>query len=160
MTEENKKLLFREICNRIDYKLKVEITINDKSSPEYGQKTIGEVYGVVCPEDDDNVKYYTIITTYGEYGSQGNHVENVKPYLRPISTMTNDECDELFKILDIDEKHDWLKINDIGIIRLFSNNGKDMYQIQEALDYLKSIHIDYCDLIRKNLALEAENNMY
>lgn len=78
--------------------------------------------------------------------------------------MTEDEVNKLFKILKINENNEkeWLKVNDINIIRLFTEEGKDFYEIAEALDYLNSIHVDYRELIEKGLAIEVtdENNPY
>ena len=85
-----------------------------------------------------------------------------KPYLRSISSMTKKEVDELFHILKINEENpkEWLKVNDIGIIRLFTEEGKDFYEIAEAIDYLNSIHIDYRGLIEEDLAIIAPEGMY
>lgn len=87
--------------------------------------------------------------------------EYIKPYLRSISSMTEEEVDTLFNVLKIDDKRgDWLKVNDIGIIRLFTEAGKDFYEIAAAFDYLNSIHIDYRGCIEKGLALVAPEDMY
>lgn len=67
--------------------------------------------------------------------------------LRPISSMTKEEIDKLFEILDInkdgEDEGEWIKINDIGIIRLFTQNGKDFYELDNAIKYLDSIGINF-----------------
>lgn len=67
--------------------------------------------------------------------------------LRPISSMTKEEIDKLFEILDInkdgEDEGEWIKVNDIGIIRLFTQNGKDFYELDKAIKYLDSIGIDF-----------------
>ena len=138
MTQEEKILLLKDLCSRLPYGVKVEID-----------------------------GYYIHVLT----GIDGNTISTdrginyplrlVKPYLRPISSMTEEEVETLFNVLKIDDKRgDWLKVNDIGIIRLFTEVGKDFYEIAAAFDYLNSIHIDYRGCIEKGLALEAPEGMY
>ena len=87
---------------------------------------------------------------------------NIKPYLRPISSMTEKEVTKLFDILNLDKENEteWLKVNDSNIIRLFTQEGKDFYEIAEAIDYLYSIHVDFRGLLWENLAIEAPEDMY
>lgn len=142
MTQEEKNILLKDLSARLPYHPTVKI-YNDSWE---GCK-IGEF---------DNLLYY-------------HHVEaflcdriKIKPYLRPIASMTEEEVGQLFHILKINEENakEWIKVNDIGIIRLFTEEGKDFYEIAEAMDYLHSIHIDYRRLIEKGLAIEAPEEMY
>lgn len=87
----------------------------------------------------------------------------VKAYLRPISSMTEEEIDKLFDILSIDKSgnsEDWIKINDVLGIKFFFTSGKWIEDVIKAYDYLNSIHIDYRGLIEDNEALEAPKDMY
>ena len=134
MTKEDKEKIFKELCHRLPYITKIYITHNT---------------GLTEPHD--NLLSIRWIKKFcsGEV--------EIKPYLRPISDMTESECQELFRILDIKEDDgDWLKINDINILRLFTENGKDFYEMAEALDYLYSIHVDFCDMIENGLAIEIK----
>lgn len=143
MTNIEKQLLLKELCARLLYDVKVQTSLFESPT---------SIKGITEDEcwvyfDEDNYEWVDI--------------EEVKPYLRPISSLTDEECNTLFKILDINEKDgDWLKINDINVIRLFTENGKDFYEIADAMDYLYSIHIDFRDMIEKGLALEALEGMY
>jgi hypothetical protein len=88
---------------------------------------------------------------------------HTKIYLRPISSMTEDEMDKLFDVLHIDKDgndEDWIKINDVLGIKFFFPTGKWVENVAEAYDYLNSIHVDYRGLIEKGLALEAPEGMY
>ena len=92
-------------------------------------------------------------------------IEEIKPYLRPISSMTDEEMDRLFDILQIDKDgkdEDWIRINDVYGIKFFFPTGKWIEDVAEAYDYLYSIHIDFRGLIREGLAIEvtSENNPY
>ena len=96
-----------------------------------------------------------------DYMPKTYHLEEVKPHLRRISDMTRDEIDTLFDILSINEEEgEWLKINDIGVIRLFTTNGKDIYEIEEAIQYLNKIHVDYMGYIDEGIAKLAPKGMY
>lgn len=73
-----------------------------------------------------------------------------QPYLRPLSSLTQEERD---KFCDIG-----------GVISYRPDDGKQYIVafVPEALDYLNSIHADYRGLIEKGLAIEVtdENNPY
>jgi hypothetical protein len=83
----------------------------------------------------------------------------IMPYLRPMSSMTEEEIRELKKIGGY-ETHGgetfWLNIFDQRIVDcLFSYPT-----IGEMVDFLDSRFIDFRMLIPLGLALEAEDNMY
>ena len=86
--------------------------------------------------------YKVIIKSIGENKIIGlwdlRDIDNLPlPYLRPMSSMTEEENKKLDEI--------WLK-----------------HTIVEGADYLNSIHVDYRGLIKKGLAIEVnkENNPY
>jgi len=151
MTQEDKELLFKELSKRLPYGVIIK-------TPDNNAHLIGLVKRLGFIKGKD---YIDVITDKNTYP-----IEHIKPYFRPISSMTEEEVDKLFQILKINEDSDsgkeWLKVNDVGIIRLFTEVGKDFYEIDEAFDYLYSIHIDYCWICEKNLAIEVteENNPY
>ena len=142
MNKEEKDLLLRDLCARLPYHLR-------------GKSKDGKLYEATVIYDTG-----TILASEVD-GVNTNICCGFKPYLRPISSMTTEEVDALFKVLKIDEERgDWLKVNDIGVIRLFTEAGKDFYEIAAAFDYLNSIHVDYRGLIGKGLALEAPEVIY
>lgn len=67
-------------------------------------------------------------------------VETFKPYLRPLSSMTEEE----------ENKYNSLNAYEKGIFP----------HTEEAFDWLNAHHFDYRGLIEKNLALEAPEGMY
>lgn len=75
----------------------------------------------------------------------------VKPYLRSLSSMTEEEKHELLKfgIVNLDKDNNVLDVCCVG----FENHAK-------VQDYLNSIHVDYRGLIPKGLAIEAPEGMY
>lgn len=89
---------------------------------------------------------------------------NVKPYLFPISSMTDSQCSKLFEILGINkdrESSEYIKINDCLGIKFFSEFGIDIEKLDKAFDYLYSQHIDFSGLIEEGIVLDATGlNIY
>ena len=139
MTQEEKIQVFNELSARLFYGVKVKITINNKDYPDFGKEEVGTVRGLLCfpDEDDSNKFYFTVITTYDTNRSQGQGIEDVKPYLRPMSSMTEEE-----------EK----QFQDVNMYEL-------PYMV-EGIDWLNAHHFDYRGLINDGLALEAPEGMY
>ena len=118
MTQEEKELLLKDLCARLPYGVICNRLGHNKKLLSISP------YKVYCLEFDN-----------GEYMPSEYKVEDIKPYLRPMSSMT--------------EKEDW-KYNYI----------KENHTNWEAYDYINSIHIDYRGLIPRGLALEAPEGMY
>ena len=86
-------------------------------------------------------------------------VEHVKPYLRPMSSMTEEEKKELWVALDKDMSI-LDSIFDAPIINEYKGRVYRGNPVHYELDFLISHHFDYCGLIEKGLALEAPIDMY
>ena len=67
-------------------------------------------------------------------------ITEIKPYLRPMSSMTEEEKYEFNELPTISSSIQSLSINEI--------------------DFLNAHHFDYRGLIEKGLALEASEGMY
>lgn len=150
MDTKEYSLLEKEICARLPYNLKVQYKLPNYQTNEF--------------DTEEGIAFCVnlgmgLVDIHGGGIDYNISIHKVKPILRPISSMTKEECDTLFEILNINEDNgDWLKINDINVIRLFTQNGKDFYEIAQALNYLHSIQIDYNGLIEEGLAVELKNN--
>ena len=68
------------------------------------------------------------------------HIEEIKLYLRPMSSMTEEESTTY--------EYSFLYSNDLRIYA------------EEYIDWLNAHHFDYRGLIEKGLALEAPEGMY
>lgn len=118
MSDKDKKLLLIDLSARLPYRQFV---------------LLGEKETVMlCGIDGDEV--------YLNIDSDSFHVESIKPYLRPMSSMTRDESYELDHV---EERYD---------------NHYD--SIVAQIDWLNSHHFDYRGLIERGLALEAPKGMY
>ena len=148
MKQEDKLLLLKDLSARLPYYPKCEMidelrVINNKPNPSY----------IECLFQ----RHLEIFYFHNNF--------TIKPYLRSISSMTDEEMDMLFDILHIDKDgkdDDWIKINDVYGIKFFFPTGRWIENVAEAYDYLNSIHIDYRGLIPKGLAIAVteENNPY
>lgn len=123
MTQEEKKLLLKDICGRL-------------------------CYGIFVKENreslDDGPTIYTL-----EYHLC---IDACKPYLRPMSSMTEEEKEFIKYRWCYD---DWTDIHD------FLNNYKiDAIDARDFIDWLNKNMFDYRGLIPMGLALEAPEGMY
>ena len=121
-------------------------------------------YGVkvfVSGNDFDNYQYPYLLTAISKFGQDSlckvySHVytpfgspniENIKPYLRPMSSMTDEEINEYNEYLFYGSS--------IGLL----SNTATAY---ELIDWLLEHHFDFMGLIPKKLAIEItdKNNPY
>ena len=115
MTQEDKQLLLKDISARLPYRVKIERTYVD--------------YPTTLHEED------IVSWKIGEI--------EIKPYLRPMSSMTEEEEDEYMVARQKDIAEAYIHATP-----------------QNAIDWLNSHHFDYRGLIEKDLALEAPKDMY
>lgn len=134
MTQEEKELLLQDLCARLPYGVKATTTSN-------GWRDVYIVSG--C---NDN-RIYLDCPVYDE-GDDEWLIESVKPYLRPMSSMTEEEREEYRKlggVMSYNPEHDtWAMC-------AFT---------PEAYDWLNKKMFDYRGLIPMGLALEAPKDMY
>ena len=137
MTQKDKDLLFNDLCARLPYGVKCD---------RLGRAR--RLLGI----DFNNL--YSIILDRGCYMPQYYMVEDIKPYLRPMSSMTEEEKEEFDDFCVIDE-FVWKGNSEIG----YKNQAIIM---SDAIDWLNKNHFDYRGLIEKGLAIKvtSENNPY
>ena len=151
MTQEEKQLLLADICARLPYKtfaqwhhraLNEFRNVKIMKISTYG-KNIDDYYINVLCQPEPGVDYEASIV-------------DIKPYLRPIDSMTEEEFLEYHNIKynKVTYRDNWKRI-DIG---KFQNVG--IIPIEEYLDWLNEHHFDYRGLIKKGLAWEAPEGMY
>lgn len=131
MTQEEKELLLKDICGRLPYGVKIrtiEIWSNDSNKIE----TLKDIF---IPEDN-----------IPRCGEDGVPIEYIKPYLFPISSMTEEQREELMFISEI---------------RITSTPDRIIKVYKNTIEWFLKNHIDYNNLIGKGLALDATGlNIY
>lgn len=132
MTQEQKKLVLKDLCARLPYRVKV-----------YGNYRYDNGEKIV---DDKKVE----VLDLSKLDWFLNGIE-IKPYLRPMLSMTEEEYN----------KYE-LTFDNVVVYSGHNNNNihSEHRPTYETFDYLDSIHVDYRDLIPKGLALEAPEGMY
>lgn len=144
MTREEKELLFKDICSRLPYGVKVQcedyLFTFDKD-----HMGIGMLYQDFNGNPLESPK---IILSGCYYG------EDIKPYLFPLSSMTKEQKEFIKNKFcydwDIDDHPYslWAHCIDIG-------------DIDELIDWFHKNHFDYRSLIEKGLAIDATGkNIY
>lgn len=123
MSEEDKQLLLQDLCARLPYGVKVEAV--PYTDPQ-----------LLCSIDPIRQEYrldFDMTKSIFHRNWVGEEVSNIKPYLRRLSSMTEDERRE-------------------SMLR---------YGYRE-IDYYNEHHFDYRHLIDRGLAIEVteENNPY
>lgn len=158
MTQENKELLLKDLCARLPYGVCVEHTSGFRGTLH--NITIHHMY-----DDNDNV--YDAICYTDFFGDNDDiYIEYFKPYLFPLSSMTEEQSMELFKLFGISLVDsigaDYIKINECTGITFFLNKGFDVEtHLDKLIDWLNKNHFDYRGLIEKLLALDATGlNIY
>lgn len=141
MTQEQKDLLLKDLCARLPYFTKVQI------------KNEIVVLDSVC--DDDGYHFNFI----GD-DREGVNIENIKPYLFPLSSMTDELWDKEFMGYGITEfTRDSFKY---GCDTLEFNNGNPhLSSMFNFINQLIKNHFDIYGLIPMGLANDATGlNIY
>lgn len=131
MTQEDKELLLKDLCARLNTNLVCSIYRTDDQGIGYRNEIL---YGY-CNIDGWNEFYF------GEdCGISIDDVSKIKPYLFPLSSMTEEE-----------------KLMYEGLMIGIDN----ISYMLDVIDWLNSHHFDYRGLIEKGLAIDATNlNVY
>ena len=136
MTQTEKELLLRDLCARLPYSIKASYYGADEEC-----ETWDEVDGVAFD--------------YVEIGQYSLPIERIKPYLFPLSSMTEEQKKYISNKWGINEEFDF---------EIDPNWGEyfvELGDIVDFIDWLNKNHFDYRGLIEKGLAIDATGlNIY
>lgn len=121
MKQEDKEILIRDLCGRLPYGVKASYYGADEEC-----ETCDEVDGVAFD--------------YVEIGQYSLPVERIKPYLFPLSSMTEEQ-----KVIYGDLCY--------SVIQSLAKNMQS--ELNELINWLNAHHFDYRCLIEKGLAIDA-----
>ena len=145
MKHEEKQLLFKDLCARLPYGIIVSIycpTITEESKKLDIPLVSIDLLDNTCTVGDS----YGKTSGLRMFSRKGELL--CKPYLRPMSSMTEEERNEYFDI----------KMQECERVALVEVHRPEAISI--VLDWLNAHHFDYRGLIEKSLALEAKEEMY
>ena len=132
MTQKDKELLLKDLCARMPYGVKFACN-----------KNIYIAKGIDLIITDEGDWEYAVTAK----GIVPIKIDFIKPYLFPISSMTEEQYDQLY----IDSR---VKNDSIDILDALAND-------MDAIDWLNKNLFDYRGLIEKGLAIDATGlNIY
>ena len=145
MTQKDKDLLLKDLCGRLPYGVKINVVYSNENASSFRQR--------VCIEGDNKLNT-DIIGLY-----QCNEID-IKPYLFPLSSMTEEQKMEIKSVCDGTEIFDdgsWM-----SYISILSNfNFEINPAVAAVVDIYNKYHLDYRGLIPKDLAINATGlNIY
>ena len=136
MKQEDKEWLLKDLCARLPYGVMCKW---------YGDGVtgIGKLDSVCKMKTSAGFEYWDC---YFEDDGDDIPIEIVKPFLRSMSSMTQEEIEKYRQLCETDDG---------------DFTGEPLYfNTCESFDYLNSIHVDYRNFIQRGLALEAPKDMY
>ena len=131
MTKENKELLLKDLCARLPYDVIVD----------YAHNAYNVHKGYYIKHDSKCILSCYLLDVFisPRLNEEG---EYIKPYLFPLSSMTNEQKQEYQYITER-----WMY--------------DSSYSISDSIDWLNVHHFDYRGLIEKGLAIDATGlNIY
>ena len=128
MTSKYKELLIKDLCCRLPY----NVICKDTNINVIGTLSqIGLHYNMCSLDKDDGDSEYC-------------HILNCKAYLFPLSSMTEEQTEELIKLINTGQ-----------------NDNNEFMRSICRIEFYHKHHLDYRGLIPKNLAIDATGkNIY
>ena len=128
MTQEDKELIFNELCARLPYHVKCKIWLKDGTTEE-GLLDLQHNYDNVLQD----AFYY-------------NKIKDIKPYLFPLSSMTEEEKEEYCQLQQ--------KV-------IYNSKGVINEDVTKYINWCYKKHLDINNLIPMGLAIDStELNIY
>ena len=166
MTQKEKELLLKELCARLPYSTKYEVDGFKPNVKCRNGKLDDNAWDSISLIIDTESEYHELchikhINPDGIIYHNYVHFSRLKPYLFPISSMTDEQMHDFFcrfvvnEIDYIDFKHYYVEQNRWN--KIFTT----ISDCVEVVDWFNKNHFDYRGLIEKELAMDATGkNIY
>ena len=142
MKQEDKELLIKDLCARLNTILVCSIYRTDDYCVGYRD----EILSGYCKGDIWNEFYFG-----DDCGIGIENVSKIKPYLFPLSSMTEEQKEEYRKVCELDTE----------ILSKHPMDGTPFPALYYSQDWLNKNHFDYRGLIPMGLAIDATGlNIY
>lgn len=139
MTQSDKDLLLKDLCSRLPYGVKIAMP----GLWDYSKITIDPLEEIF--KGDDGLF---------RVNGNGHCIEYIKPYLFPLSSMTEEQYYEMQNISGEDclehmeVEKEWRKNSPFNHLPLYQH---------KVIEFFHKHHFDYRGLIEKGLAIDATN---
>lgn len=134
MNQSDREILLKDLSARLPYGVLIHCFTLD---------TDERLFGINLLNVETEYTEASPIISVDEEGQEGCYsLDEIKPYLRPLSSMTDKEKEEYLGTM----------------VEL--PNEEYLIRTLRIIDFCNSHHLDYRGLIPKGLALEAPNDMY
>lgn len=137
MIRNYKEILLKDLSARMPYRLKCNVG-------EEMPYTLNRI-----EVDDLNGHLLDFIETKDGLDMQV-YLSEVKPYLYPLSSMTEEQCEEFRQVSGLDTDLDSIKQGQVSLI-----GDIDIDCLYDAIDWFNKNHFDYRELIPLGLAINA-----
>lgn len=150
MTKEEKDLLLKDLCGRLPHGVKLFANYVDGGDVKEGRGRLSLIDSdlvIAFIDEIENNNSFTYVALH-----------EVKPYLFPLSSMTEEQKNQLKEIWDVDMNKalDYAISGEEGLSDLFQLSAAE-----KIINWLDKNKFDYRGLIPKGLALDATNlNIY
>ena len=134
LSQEDKEVLLKDLCARLPYSVKCEIDDIDE------------------PLELESIKFKGDYFIFGN-GVYERYITEIKPYLRPMSSMTEKEKDVYTSFIVGCEYDDYWHPGEY-------TDAVCVDAMSELIDWLNAHHFDYRNLLKRGLALPAPEGMY
>ena len=146
MTQNEKDLLLKDLCARLPYGVKVKFKVNEviENKKKFIYNVDGE-YSYIT----DGKSYLTLDIIKMLFN---NHLDEIKPYLFPFSSMTEEQKEELNVFFDLDVE--------VAITHI-KNGTPNLLTGLNRLNWFIKNRFDIYGLIPMGLAIDAtDKNIY
>ena len=146
MTQEKKQLLLIDISARLPYGVvcKISYTFNNET-------TNWEDVESTCDDIITKIDFDTK-RVFSDWLSEYSSIDDVKPYLRPMSSMTEEEEKEFNHVFELE----LAALEEPAVGHTIKSAASNAF----VIDFYNRHHFDFRGLIPMGLALEAKEGMY
>ena len=143
MTQEQKELLLKDLCARLPYGVVIQEKCVEQDKTFFPNKGGDRLVNI-----DAHTHGGLLMVNCGSWY----YLDEIKPYLFPLSSMTEEQREELDKYFDIDSK---------SLIDGYKNGLRCPHPYFNVQDWYNKNHFDYRGLIPMGLANDATGlNIY
>ena len=156
MKQEDKILLVKDLCSRLPYGFRVCHMASEFSGVLHDISVLHMYEG-----NSDSDKYDSIVDYVADIDFFGDgypyEVEEFKPYLFPLSSISSEQLKEVSEILGKDVE---IFDNYLNIVE-HTRTTFSYLELDALFDWFNKNHFDYRNLIEKGLAIDCTNlNIY